>query len=342
MKVKKLDEITHGEDAAKVAAAVVVAGAAAAAGKVARDRFAHTNGKPHPFRLEHGEKLSDGIRGVLEGQVQRAAGHLHGRDDESPDEAVHAARKSFKRSRATLRLARNDLGPEAFSRENRRYRDLGRDLSGARDADVLLATLEDIATRSGREGAFAELRERLVAERDARRAELLHDESARSAALDRLKEAEDAIDDLPLDDDVTAMIAGWRRTYRDGRRAARAAGKEHTTEGLHEWRKRVKDLWHQCQVVQPLWPARMKAMAGQASKLSDFLGEDHDLAVLTEQAHENEEALTPEERRVLFREIKRRRRKLQKKADELGAKLYAERPRKLAGRLEKRAKKALA
>jgi CHAD domain-containing protein len=340
--VKKLEDIPHGEDAAKVAAAVVVAGAAAAAGKVAHDRFVHSNGKPHPFRLEQDEKLSDGIRGVLEGQVQRAAGHLQGRDDESPDEAVHEARKSFKRSRAALRLARNDLGPEAFSRENRRYRDLGRDLAGARDADVLLATLEDIASRSGRDGAFAGLRERLVAERDARRGELLHDESARTAALGRLKDAEDAIDDLPLDDDLTALVAGWRRTYRDGRRAARAAGKEHATEDLHEWRKRVKDLWHQCQVFQPLWPARMKTMAGQASKLSDFLGEDHDLAVLTEKARANDDALTEEERRVLSREIRRRRRKLQKKADELGAKLYAERPRKLAGRLEKRAKKALA
>jgi CHAD domain-containing protein len=342
MTVKKLEDIPHGEDAAKVAAAVVVAGAAAAAGKVAHDRIAHSNGKFHPFRLEEGERLSDGIRGVLEGQVQRAASHLQGRDGESSVTAVHEARKSFKRSRATLRLARNELAPEAFSRENRRYRDLGRDLSGARDADVLLAALEDIATRAGREGAFGGLRDRLVAERDARRGELLHDDSALGAALGRVRDAESAIETLSIDDDLSALIAGWRRTYRDGRRASRAASDEHATETLHEWRKRVKDLWHQCQVCEPLWPARMRTMAGQASKLSDLLGEDHDLAVLSEKASENEDALTPEERRLLFREIKRRRRKLQKKADSLGEKLYAERPRKLARRLEKRAKKVLA
>jgi hypothetical protein len=86
----------------------------------------------------------------------------------------------------------------------------------------------------------------------------------------------------------------------------------------------------------------MRTMASQASKLSDLLGEDHDLAVLSDSALAHDEALTAEERRVLTRAIGRRRRKLQKKADELGEKLYAERPRKLAGKLEKRAKKVLA
>jgi CHAD domain-containing protein len=342
MNVKKLDDIPHGEEAAKVAAAVVVAGAAAAAGKVGWDRL-HANGHPHRFRLEEGEKLSDGIRGVLDGQVQRAMVHLQGRDGEAPDKAVHEARKSFKRNRAALRLAREELGPAAFSRENRRYRDLGRDLAGARDADVLLATLDDIATRSGRDGAFGGLRERLLAERDARRGELLHDETARAAAVGRLEQARGAIPGLPFEsEEPKLLIAGWRRTYRNGRRDFRAAQEGHDTEALHEWRKRVKDLWHQCQVLEPLWPARMKAMAGQASKLSDLLGEDHDLAVLSQTAQAHDEALTAEERRVLTRAIGRRRRKLQKKADTLGEKLYAERPRKLASRLEKRAGKVLA
>jgi CHAD domain-containing protein len=327
-----------------VAAAVVAAGAAAAAGKVGWDKLsARSNGKPHRFRLEKGERLPEAIRGVLDGQVQSAMSHLEGEEDEPLDKAVHEARKSFKRSRAALRLARAELGKEAFSRENQRYRDLGRDLAGVRDADVLIATLDDIATRSGRDGAFAGLRERLEAEREARRGEVLHDDEARAAALGRLKEARAAIPDLPLDEqDPAVLIAGLRRTYRDGRRAARAAHETHTTEALHEWRKRVKDLWHQCQVLQPVWPARMKTMAGQASKLSDLLGEDHDLAVLATTADANQAVLSDEEQRVLSREIRRRRRKLQRKADELGESLYAERPRKLASRLEKRARKALA
>ena len=217
--------------------------------------------------------------------MDKAASHLEGREGEPPDEAVHQARKCFKRSRAAIRLAREELGSEAFRRENERYRDLGRELSGVRDADVLIATLDGIATRSGREGAFAGLRELLVADRDAQRAKALEDDTARADALERLGSARDAIAGLPLDDSAPkALVAGFRRTYRDGRRAAREAGQTHTTEALHEWRKRVKDLWHQCQVLEPFWPGRMTSMAKQAHELSDLLGEDHDLAVLGETA----------------------------------------------------------
>jgi CHAD domain-containing protein len=331
LKVKKIDEIPHGEEAAKVAAAVVAAGAAAAAGKAGWDRLAHSNGGPHRFRLEKGEKLSDGIRGVLEGQVERAISHLQGREDEPPDKAVHEARKSFKRNRAALRLARKELGKEIFARENGRYRDLGRDLAGVRDADVLMATLEDIATRSGRDGAFAGLRERLRNDRDAKRGELLDDDTARTAAIERLQDAHEAIDFLPLDEqDPSVLIAGLRRTYRDGRRAARAAQETHTTEALHEWRKRVKDLWHQCQVLRPFWPARMKTMASQASKLSDFLGEDHDLAVLLDAARQRPHTLASGELELLETLVGRRRAQLQGAALKRGRKVYARKPRKLA------------
>jgi CHAD domain-containing protein len=329
--------------AARGAALVAAAGALAAAGKAGWDRYSsRSNGrKPHAFRLEDGERLPEGIRGVLEGQVEQAMGHLEGREGEAPDEAVHQARKSFKRSRATLRLARTELGPEAFAQENRRYRDLGRELAGVRDADVLIATLDGIATRAGREGAFKGLREILVADRDSRRAALLDDERTRAGALQQLEAAREAIPALPLErKGYGPLVAGLRRTYRDGRAAAKKARKTHDTLVLHEWRKRVKDLWHQCQVLTPLWPKRMKAMADAAHDLSDLLGEDHDLAVLAETVHDHRSSLTKEERRVLGRAIRRRRRKLQKGADKVGARLYAERPGKLAARLKKHARRA--
>ena len=338
-------EKKRSEDAAKVAAAVLAAGAAAAAGKAGWDRLRSDGGGPHPFKLEEGEGVADGIRGVLAGQVDLAAGHLEGRDGEAPDRAVHEARKSFKRSRAVLRLARRELGPDAFQRENQRYRDLGRDLSGVRDADVLIGTLdavaEDCAPKLG-ETPFAALRAHLAADRDAKRARLEHDDSARAGALERLHAAREAIAGLPLEErSAEVLVAGLRRTYKAGRRAAREAARTHDTEALHEWRKRVKDLWHQCQVLEPLWPKRMRAMAAGAHELSDLLGEDHDLAVLADTAAEHSDLVSPEGQTALAAAVAARRQRLQRKAGRVGGKLYRERPRRLAARTLEHAREFL-
>ena len=56
------------------------------------------------------------------------------------DDAVHAARKHLKGSRAGLRLLRGTIGKRRYSIENARLRDSARPLSEVRDSKVLLET----------------------------------------------------------------------------------------------------------------------------------------------------------------------------------------------------------
>ena len=49
--------------------------------------------------------------------------------------------------RSLLRLVRADLGKRTYRAENRRYRDAGRRLSAARDAEVKLETLSALQER---------------------------------------------------------------------------------------------------------------------------------------------------------------------------------------------------
>ena len=44
----------------------------------------------------------------------------------------------------------------------------------------------------------------------------------------------------------------------------------------------MKDLWYQQRLLEDTWPGVMKAQAKEAKTLSKLLGEDHDLAVLSE------------------------------------------------------------
>jgi CHAD domain-containing protein len=55
---------------------------------------------------------------------------------------------------------------------------------------------------------------------------------------------------------------------------------ERSLESLHEWRKRVKDVWYHLRLLQPVCGRTVRGQAKEASRLADVLGEDHDLGVL--------------------------------------------------------------
>ena len=102
---------------------------------------------------------------------------------------------------------------------------------------------------------------------------------------------------------------GLRRMYRGGRREWRAMQKGASVEGLHEWRKRVKEFWYDHELLKPLWKPVMKAVGDEAHDLSDLLGDDHDLAVLLDWARNHADA-PPE----LVEAVEKRRRDLQEQA----------------------------
>src|SRR5438874_2666939 len=69
--------------------------------------------------------------------------------------------------------------------------------------------------------------------------------------------------------DFGALEPGLRRIYRRGRKAMQAAAAEQSSENLHEWRKRVKDLWHATQILRPASPKRMRKLSNRLHDLSD-------------------------------------------------------------------------
>src|SRR5262249_35858201 len=60
----------------------------------------------------------------------------------------------------------------------------------------------------------------------------------------------------------------------------RRAQADPTDENRHDWRKRVKDLWHAEQILRPAAPKKMKKLAKRTHTLADLLGDDHGLAEL--------------------------------------------------------------
>ena len=255
------------------------------------------------------------------------------------DAAVHNVRKQLKKGRADLRLLRKALGSQTYTYENTALRDVARPLTAVRDARTFMDTLNTLVEHSGvqthaldldrvrlaLQNEYCEVRQRVLKEGNT--VELL--EASLRAARARAKR-------WPLGRrDWAVLGVGVKRIYRNGREAFAVAQDDPSQEHLHEWRKQVKYLWHQLQVLQPIQLGQLTTLADQAHALANALGDDHDLAMLSHKFLEKPEIFPDRATmQTLADLIARRRALLQEQAMTLGHRLYEEKPRLFVDRLQ--------
>jgi len=118
-----------------------------------------------PYALRNGEKFAHGIRRIIRKQIDGVIENLKSPRDAA---AIHKTREGLKKARAALRLVRARLGGKIYRREDGRLRAAGCALAGARDADVMIGTIDKLR-QSSPDGsgslALAKLREFGVAQR---------------------------------------------------------------------------------------------------------------------------------------------------------------------------------
>ena len=316
---------------------------AAAAGTTAVPDPAPAPAPPDPaqreFRLIAGEAIPAGIRRIAGGQLAAAADELAAADEAELGFAVHCARKSIKRVRAALRLSRSAIDEHVYVRENMQLRTIAAQLAPARDARVLLETLDGLAAQVATDlppHATAELRARLHDEHE-RALEALAAEDVAATTTRALAQAGARTADWSFErDDFAALEPSLRRIYRRGRKRVRAARAEPNAANLHDCRKRVKDLWHVAQLLHPADPKRMKRLSRRAHELADLLGDHHDLSVLRDYVevhpHHFEDAPT---RDGLLAVIDRRRKELARRALKLGGVVYKRPPKRFVAKVER-------
>jgi len=261
------------------------------------------------------------------------------------DRAVHEARKSLKRVRAVLRLVQGPLGEYRFGEENAVLRDVSRRLSVVRSAAVIVDTartfteahpdlLDPIATRRLLVG--------LAHRRDTMRTVVIHDRQmiadlATALLTTRSRYAAWPITEMevnpaaphrrPFRNEFATVAGGLERTYVAGMNGMETAIATRSTFAFHEWRKRVKYLRYQHELLEPLWPAVMGATATSFGELADGLGAEHDLAeVGALVASTPTLILDPAARYRFLSAGERRRMTLHSEVVALGRRLFAETP----------------
>lgn len=270
-------------------------------------------------------RLQQEINRIFHEQIDYAVSCLQNAESDQ-EKSIHEARKSLKKNRAVLRLIRNALGSDIYKRENIFFRDLGRALAPLRDAAVWVQTLDKLEIPRVRiHSPRDELQQRYEHIREAWQQQTHNLENM----ITSLQNHKSRVDQWPpLGNDFETIANNIKRVYRRGRKGMQKSGNQPKDRELHDWRKRVKYLWHQMQILNPIWPQMLNTTADALHDLADLLGEDHDLVVLKQRLQ-----TMPDVAKALPTAIETKRSGLQERARSLGKRLYAEKPAAFVERL---------
>ncbi len=282
------------------------------------------------YRFKLDEPIQAGVRRIGAAQIDRAITELA--SSAGSTTAVHEARKSLKRVRALLRLVRPAIGETVFARENTFFRETSALLSHTRDREILLETAIKLETRFAETPADALGRLRKSFSGDAADETAAENKaSARAEAATRLRKARARFMRLKLDPDgIDALASGLELSFRRAVKAFEHAYDEPSNENVHEWRKGVQQHWRHMLLLRRAWPELADARMHAARKLSQILGDDHDLAILQQHLDTTKPAgFNSRDRRTVARLALQKQSELRQLAQPLGVKLFADSPRSL-------------
>jgi CHAD domain-containing protein len=292
------------------------------------------------FVLAREESLADGLQRMALGQLDLAIELLERQNGDDDERTIHETRKAIKRLRALLRLLRSEIGQPQFKSNNRALREINRRLAGARDAQVMLATLRALLEREEKQFRSRKPVRGLLARLQSAREDTLTQPTitgeGRDAIVGELLAVRALLAEIELQKRGFALLGDdLERIYRKGRRSMRTAKRTDDSEVMHEWRKHVKDLRYAAEMLTRESPGKDKdatrigRVARQANRLGELLGQEHDLALLGECVEQHADLFVAHKRtrKRLRKLIDSRRRRLRRRALALGERLYRRKPR---------------
>jgi len=286
------------------------------------------------FRLKLREPLPEALKRVFREQIDSAL-QLCRHPAKQRGVAVHEVRKHLKKLRAAMRLAIGEVGKNRHAREDRCVRKIGRLVSDLRDAQVRLQTLVQLRAETAKgpeDNPFPRVEELLSLERESFSAAFA---GWQKQAIPQLERVKARLLKWPLEGLTWKQICGAvGKIYKRGQRGLVKTINDPEPENFHAWRKRVKDLWYQLRILQPLKRVVLTEMAHDAEVLGELLGREHDLDFLWVRLEKEsgDEALR-DELAQLERLIRKRGKRLRTNALELGRRFYAEPAKAFAKRI---------
>jgi CHAD domain-containing protein len=282
-----------------------------------------------PDALLRRESVRSGLLRISRRHVTTALQRIDHPKKADRTEDIHQVRVHGKRLRALLRLLKPVTNVEAVKRENARLREVGRSLAGFRDTFVAGQTFqnifEDAAPRQMKDAA------RLLGVKPHSAKSKADLAVALKAAAKSLRRTADEIRRLPISARGWAAIApGLEKSYRRARadyKKCAQHGAGHLGDCFHAWRKRVKDLGYQLEILANLPDKDVQRLRKDFRRLGALLGDDHDYLVFAERVREREAHYEDLANfRPVRKRLKRRLKELRAKEFGLAKALFADKP----------------
>jgi CHAD domain-containing protein len=281
------------------------------------------------FRFKKKESFKAGFHRIAAEQFSRARSEW---DRADRVVAIHETRKCLKRLRALLRLFRPSLTPHDYAKTNSELRDIAKQLSATRDRQVMLEMIGWLKADASPEQkkALNALREAVAGSRAAEPTKKNNPFSEKKFSAS-LHHASKRFETLELNGKGFDLAArGFEKTYKKGASTMAQLLDEETEERSHEWRKCVQAHWRQLSLLSVAWPEFFEARIAVATRLSNQLGWDHDLAVLQNFCSSTKApGLSQQARAKIADMIEERQKELRRTSFADGKLLYADPPRSL-------------
>ena len=299
------------------------------------------------FRIDPLMPLTSEVRRIAGEEIDRIVTHLNTARD-SPEKALHSARKRIKALRALLRLVRP--GDEAFCRaENDRYRDISKSIAGPRQATALIETIDRLISEFPEEAdaaGLAGIRAMLA----RHRTESAYGEAGMGAILDsavaECQAGLAALETLSLPDlpehAADVLADGALATLRRAGKALGHARERGEPDDFHDLRKAVKTHADHLSLLRKLWPSPVKPRRERVDALGESLGELHDVFVMRALIEARQAPFDGAEPKHLVRLLKRSEKALRKSCLSEAAELLEDKPRRTMRKLASKCRDDLA
>ena len=221
-----------------------------------------------------------GLRRIAREQIGKAIGSI-GKLHHA--EAIHDVRKRCKKLRGLVRLVRPAF-PD-YRRENAAFRDIAQMISASRDAKVMQDTYDLLVEECGKEigrRALGAIRQRFTLQRKAE-SRLANPAEFLDLCRVQLEEARERAESWTLNESGwDALRGGLAKTYSRACKCSEAAWANPGAAVMHELRKRVKYHWCHARLLANIYPQAMRPHIALAYRMSEMLGQHHDICVFEE------------------------------------------------------------